>query len=81
MNRFSIVFLRTTGHSCMIQILVSLVPLTDTAEAQSRSGLERLHLGINNRHNNFTYLIPSTNLLVVSPCVVTQEAVSGGLQP
>ncbi len=72
MNRFSIVFLRTTGHSCMIQILVSLVPLTDTAEAQSRSGLEHLHLRINNRHNNFTYLITSTTLLVVSPRVVTQ---------
>ncbi len=72
MNRFSIVFLRTTSHSRMIQILVSLVPLTDTAEAQSRSGLEHLHLRINNCHNNFTYLITSTTLLVVSPCVVTQ---------
>ena len=74
MNRFSIVFLRTTSHSRMIQILVSLVPLTDTAEAQSRSGLEHLHLRINNCHNNFTYLITSTTLLVVSPRVVMQEA-------
>jgi hypothetical protein len=72
MNRFSIVFLRTTGPSHMIQILVSLVPLTDTTEAQSRSGLECLHLRIDNRHNNCTYLITSTTLLVVSPCVVTQ---------
>jgi hypothetical protein len=72
MNRFSIVFLHTTGPSHMIRILVSLVPLIDTTEAQSRSGLERLHLRIDNCHNNFTCLITSTTLLVVSPHVVTQ---------
>jgi hypothetical protein len=44
MNRFNIVFLRTTGHSCRKRMLVSFSPNTDASEAQSRSGLERLHL-------------------------------------
>jgi len=55
-------------------MLVSLVPLTDTPEAQSRSGSERLHLRKHRHNNNYnsTYLITSTiTLAIVSPHVVT----------
>ena len=57
-------------------MLVSLVPLTDTPEAQSRSGLERLHLRkhCHKKNYNSTYLITSTiTLAVVSPRVVMHE--------
>jgi hypothetical protein len=57
-------------------MLVSLVPLTDTPEAQSRSGSERLHLR-KHCHNIIiiisTYLITSTiTLAIASPRVVYQ---------
>ena len=61
-------------------MLVSLVPLTDTPEAQSRSGLEHLHLRKHRRHNKliiYTYLITLTiTLAIVSPRVVTQAPLS-----
>jgi len=43
-------------------MLVSLVPLTDTPEAQSRSDSKRLHLGkhCHNNNDNSTYLITLT---------------------
>ena len=73
MNRFNIVFLRTSGHSRRMRMLVSLVPLTDTREAQPRSGLEHLHFRKHrhNNTNNSTYLITLTiTIAVVSPRVV-----------
>jgi hypothetical protein len=60
----------------MMQMLVSLVPLTDTPEAQPRSGSEHLHLW---KHHHkvlikiSTYLITSPiTLAIASPRVVTQ---------
>jgi len=57
-------------------MLVSLVPLTDTPEAQPRSGLEHLHLR-KHRHNNTytsTYLITLTITLPSSSLTLCGNA-------